>query len=620
MIVPMKKITLVVLDRERKQALTTLRKTGVLHVEKHEVSTQDLTDLQTVMSKLDQAHNTLSEIKTDIKKEDYKPLMNRADTLKLIDHVLELRDEHSAVFETMSKVERDFDRLAYWGEVDPSDFDYLAEKGLYLFPFEMSVASYMALPETVRSIVVSRDKKEIRCVIWGEDDLLHEDMPSGARELILPEKSTAELRAEYEKAEQRLPHIRQELKDLIPYINSISELKKDLNKDIEFEVVHSGMPLVPLGTDETDSKGHVAWLTGFIPEEKASVLAETAKQNGWAFMATDPSEEDNVPTLLKNNRFVNLISPLTDFLGTVPGYRELDISLWFLLFFGIFFAMIFGDGGYGALLILIALGVIFKTKASHKPVPTALYMMLYLSVMTLVWGILTCTWFGLDQNVLPAFLRNIALPAFYGGNPASETNIQIFCFTLGLIQISLAHVINIIRYRKSLKLLGDFGSLLMCVGMFFVVLFLVVDGERFPLNPMVIVAIGLGFVLNFVFANYEGSLGKGVLESSKNIITMLLGVVNMFGDIMSYIRLWAVGLAGGAISMTINTMVGPFMGSFLMFVGILILFFGHGLNLILNVLSVIVHGVRLNTLEFSNHLGLTWSGFKYEPFSEAVKK
>ena len=85
---------------------------------------------------------------------------------------------------------------------------------------------------------------------------------------------------------------------------------------------------------------------------------------------------------------------------------------------------------------------------------------------------------------------------------------------------------------------------------------------------------------------------------------------------MSYIRLWAVGLAGGAISATINEMAGPMLGGAIIFAGILLLVFGHGLNYVMNVLSVIVHGVRLNTLEFSNHLGLTWSGFKYEPFKE----
>ena len=128
--------------------------------------------------------------------------------------------------------------------------------------------------------------------------------------------------------------------------------------------------------------------------------------------------------------------------------------------------------------------------------------------------------------------------------------------------------------------------------------------------------LGFGFLLNFIFSNYEGSVGKSILESLKNIISVLLGIVNVFSDIVSYIRLWAVAIAGAAISNTVNEMAGPMLGKLSMIIVVVILLcFGHGLNMILNALSVIVHGVRLNTLEFSQHLGMAWSGTKYKPFS-----
>jgi len=282
--------------------------------------------------------------------------------------------------------------------------------------------------------------------------------------------------------------------------------------------------------------------------------------------------------------------------------------------------MIFGDAGYGLLIVCIALYGAFSSLKKKKEVPTALFMMLYLGSMTVVWGTITCTWFGIAPASLPGLLRAAAVPAFSGENPESATNIKIFCFTLGLIQISLAHVIGIINNRRSLKLLGEAGALFLAVGMYFVVLNLVVDADRYPLTPVILGMVAGGFLLNFLFVNYAGRVGAGILESLKNVISMILGVVNMFGDIMSYIRLWAVGLAGSAISATINEMAGPLLGGFIVFAGVILLFFGHGLNSVMNVLSVLVHGVRLNTLEFSNHLGLTWSGFKYEPFSETVHK
>jgi len=136
-----------------------------------------------------------------------------------------------------------------------------------------------------------------------------------------------------------------------------------------------------------------------------------------------------------------------------------------------------------------------------------------------------------------------------------------------------------------------------------------------PIGIVSLALTGVGFVLTFVFANYSGSIKKSIIASLKNIVSVLLGVVNVFSDIVSYIRLWAVGLAGAAISVTVNELVGPLFGNFLfMIFAIVILVFGHGLNMILNVLSVIVHGIRLNTLEFSSHLDITWSGHKFKPF------
>ena len=158
------------------------------------------------------------------------------------------------------------------------------------------------------------------------------------------------------------------------------------------------------------------------------------------------------------------------------------------------------------------------------------------------------------------------------------------------------------------------------------VLSLVVNSEVFsfglviggiPVGTTAIALIGIGFVLSFVFSNYEGSIIKAITSSLKNIVSVLLGVVNVFSDIVSYIRLWAVGLAGAAISATVNELAGPLMGNFMfMILAIMLLVFGHGLNMILNILSVIVHGIRLNTLEFSSHLDMSWSGNKFKPFKE----
>jgi V/A-type H+-transporting ATPase subunit I len=175
-------------------------------------------------------------------------------------------------------------------------------------------------------------------------------------------------------------------------------------------------------------------------------------------------------------------------------------------------------------------------------------------------------------------------------------------------------------------MLGDIGSILQLLGIYYLVLSLVVNAEVFsfglviggvPIGTVAIALIGVGFVLCFVFSNYEGSIIKSILSSLANIVSVLLGVVNVFSDIVSYIRLWAVGIAGAAISATVNELVSPLLGNFMfMIFAIVLLVFGHGLNMILNILSVIVHGIRLNTLEFSSHLDMSWSGHKFKPFKE----
>ena len=385
----------------------------------------------------------------------------------------------------------------------------------------------------------------------------------------------------------------------------------------------------------------VAYFSGYIEKENLDKLQKAAKENSWGLIFADPTAEDNVPTKLKNNKFVSLIYPLTDFLGTVPGYFEYDISAWFLFFILIFFGIIFGDGGYGLFICAVASLPIIKSVVKKQPIsPTFLLVGLF-GLSTILWGTLTCTWFGLSVEQLPQWLKALSVPVISnvyadkiwtlpwtaeGVGLTTAQNLQIFCFTLALIQLTIAHIKGTVRNIKSLKVLGDIGSILQLIGIYYLVLSLVVNPEVFsfglivggvPIGKISIILIGVGFGLSFIFANYEGNIIKSILASITNIVSVLLGVVNVFSDIVSYIRLWAVGLAGAAISATVNELAGPLLGNFMfMILAIILLVFGHGLNMVLNILSVIVHGIRLNTLEFSSHLDMSWSGHKFKPFEE----
>ncbi|MFC2329523.1 MAG: V-type ATP synthase subunit I [Treponema sp.] len=637
MIVPMKKVSIVVLNKERKEALVQLKKAGVVHLETLEGSGEKLAAYKENAANAISALSILGEIKLSGKNQNADSLSNDEIAKKCAD-VIALSEQKKKLQENISSDTSELERFTYWGELNPDDFTYLREKGIALKMFEIPEDKYNLIEDGIKTICVNRFKKTVRFLALDDGAERPAGLPPEAFEVSMPASSTAAISERISNDSQEIAKIESELAANAVYIKQIEAFKKNLESDILFENVYSGM-----GQEKDGKETDLAWLSGFVPVDELDELKSVAAKNAWALAYSDPADDDEVPTKLKNNAFVSLIYPLTDFLGTVPGYREYDISGWFLLFFTVFFGMIFGDGGYGLLVTAAALIMLIKGAASKKPVSPAAGLMLLLGLATVVWGLVTCTWFGLTPAQLPKWLTSLSIPQISNayadtvwlpfwasdaskGTLTSAQNMQIFCFTLAFVQLSVAHFKGMGRYIKSLKFFGEFGALMQLWGMFYVVLSMVVSSSVFafdeviygvPIGKVSVLMIAIGFALSFVFANYDGSVIESIMASVKGIISVLLGVVNIFSDIVSYIRLWAVGLAGAAISNTVNTMAGPILGHAVLFAAaLLLLVFGHGLNMILNLLSVIVHGVRLNTLEFSTHLGMSWSGFKYSPFSE----
>ena len=642
MIVPMKKVSLVVLNKERKDALLQLKKVGVVHLEQIDGSSEQLSLYKEASNNAVAANAILSDIKVAKKKSFSSAVktLSNDEVVAKCKHVIDISDKKKKLLEEIASDAAEIERFANWGQVDIEDFAFLKEKGISFKMYEIPEDKYGLVDEKVTTICVNRIKKIVRFLLIDASEDRPEGLPPEAFEVPMPVLSTKDLAKRVEDNEAEISKIEEELKSETVYISQIQNFKSNLESDIQFETIYSGM-----GQENSGKTTDLAWLTGYVPIDSFDKLKDCVTKNSWAMAASDPTEEDNVPTKLKNNKFVSLIYPLTDFLGTVPGYHEYDISGWFLLFFCVFFGMIFGDGGYGLLVTIASLVLVLKSLFQKKSVSPLMGLLLLLGLSTVAWGTVTCTWFGLKPEQLPAWLTSLSITPI--SNAAGSDyrlylpwntevglttgqNLQIFCFTLAFLQLSVAHLKGMARNRKSLKVLGEFGSLLQIWGMFYVVLSMVVSSALFPLGLVVnnipvgtiaIALVGGGFALSFIFSNYEGNIGASILESCKNIISVLLGVVNVFSDIVSYIRLWAVGLAGSAISNTVNEMAGPLLGHAITFIAFVALIaFGHGLNMVLNLLSVIVHGVRLNTLEFSTHLGMSWSGFKYNPFAEKENK
>ena len=643
MIVPMKKVSLIIRGDKKTETLKKLRKLGILHIEEAEGSGKKLEELKARVSMLENALFSITDKKTKkIKQKD----IGVGQAVSLSEEIIALVEEKKQCVAKRIALNAELDRLADWGEFDPEKLGALAEKGVEISLYEMPKAEYEKLGESVKTLSFGKTKNSVKFILIksgldGEDETV-ENLKKYRFEM--PSSSTAEIRKNAEEISRRIDEIDKELSSFSDCAGGIKKAVATTEKEIEFEVYSTGMANENLSADGSGGVS-VSYFTGYVEAENLERLMKTAKENSWGLIAEDPTEEDNVPTKLKNNKFVSLIYPLTDFLGTVPGYFEYDISGWFLGFILIFFGIIFGDGGYGILITAAAAALIIKSLVSKKEISPAFLLVGLFGISTIVWGTLTCTWFGLSPEQLPQWLKSLSVPLisnvyadriwypFWTNGECGLTtaqNLQIFCFSLALVQLTVAHLKVAVRNRKSIKILGDIGSIMQLFGIFYVVLSFVVNAEVFnfglvlggvPVGTVALILVGVGFVLSFVFSNYEGNIIKSILSSVKNIVSVLLGVVNVFSDIVSYIRLWAVGLAGAAISATVNELAGPLLGNFLfMIVAIVLLVFGHGLNMILNVLSVIVHGIRLNTLEFSSHLDMSWSGHKFKPFEEQIEK
>ena len=433
-------------------------------------------------------------------------------------------------------------------------------------------------------------------------------------EFPIPDKGAGQLRRERDDCDQGLRSCQAFLTEAAKHLPSIHDQMLKTQNAAEYSSV----------SNTSQSQDGLVWLTGYIPAAEVEGFKKAAAQAHWAWAMEDPAaDDDKVPTKVKYNKVTRLMIPVFDILGVVPGYREYDISFWFLGFFTLFFAMIIGDAGYGCLFLLAALVMTLKNKKAS----TAVQLLWLLSIATIVWGALTGTWFGLEQAMDVPLLKSLVIPTFanypanFGVESTTQQNtIMKFCFILGTVQLSLACVMNIRRKlgEKDLSWLADLGWLAAIDALYFVVLYLVI-GQQVNLMPVACVVIA-GFLLVVLFGGMspDKTFGQGLKAGLGDAFTVFLNTISAFGNIMSYIRLFAVGMASLAIAQSFNNMALGFKGP-LVIAAILILLIGHGLNIVMGLLSVVVHGVRLNLLEFSGQLGMEWAGIAYDPFKKRDK-
>ena len=609
MIVPMKKVSLVMLESRRRTALQKLRTAGVLHVESAGKSSAELEGVRDKISLIDRALAAFPQEKT---KSKTSVPVGGENPLELAAKIAELAEQRRVRREEADRLRRETDRLRQWGDFEPETVKILAARGVFVRLYEIGNKEVKKFGFNGQSYTAFKGKEKTGIVAVARSE---EDFPAGFEQAALPAQGLDRLQQTLAEKEKDIAALSGQINQYIPHQKALTDEANKLRFTAEFEQTAADLSL---------AEERLAYLSGFIPDTKVEELKKVAAAESWGLLVDDPAPDEAVPTLLRNPKPVRLIQPVMDFLGLVPGYRERDISFFFIVFFSIFVAMIIGDAGYA--MIFLTASVFFGLKARRKigRMPDAFILFIVMGLCTFVWGAMSANFFGIKglDEVMPF---SLFVNKWITGETQADgqKNVMMLCYVLAVIHLFIARIWDFfqdIRRRPRIKAFVHIGYLCLLSGFFLLVLNMLIDSRRFPFPSWALytVVTGYGFVL--LLSQQEGKFFKGLLMGVAQFLPTTLNCIGVFSDIISYVRLFAVGLAGLAIAQAFNTMAAPLMEGAAMAGGILVLVLGHTLNIGMCLLSVIVHGVRLNVLEFSNHLGLEWSGFAYSPFREREKE
>ncbi len=591
MIVSMKKAVLIMQAKEVQSAIKSLRSLGIMHVENSQPpKSKDINLIQDELALINPALEILSKtgfsegcegslVLKDI--HDWKAAARHIiDTWKRLDHLQEFSKHlHSKIKEWEP-----------WGNFDPEAVKGLAQKNIYLRLFQVPIKELKNFPEGAQVNAIFSKGNIAYCAVFSR-----RKFESAFKEIELPKMGIAQMQSRIAEDWRIIESLNDNLRTFFPYRDKFLEIKKTLEKELEFQEVISGMAQAKT----------LSYLCGFIPFDSETRLISLAKKQGWGFFITDPGEDEPVPTLIRNPKWISIIAPVFKLLEIIPGYRELDISMLFLIFFSLFFGILIGDAGYGMSYLLITFLAAKKLGKKYPGANKDFFLFYILSFCAIIWGLLTGSFFGQAWLAKSGFRPLI--PSLN-----NSKNIQAFCFFLGALHLSIAHCWRLILKIPSISALADLGWIFILWAAFFFAKLLILS-QSLPFYAAWLLIAGM--ILVVFFTNPQKNILKTVGEGLGNLA---LSLMNNFTDVVSYVRLFAVGIAGTAIADTFNSMAsGIGTNSILAIISaVFIIIAGHTLNLILGPMSVLVHGVRLNVLEFSGHANVTWSGTAYKPFKE----
>ena len=581
----MKKVTLICLARERDRAVERLGFLGAMHVGTGKAPSGE--GLEKARRRLERLNRAL-----EILPDDARAAPTDLSVPDVVERVWDLVPERMSLLEELDRIRAERARVEPFGEFDPLHVLELERKGVSVLLCTVGPKQEVPRLEGEVVQVLSRDSHGTSFAVIHRKGV-ESELPEYVDRMPLPERSLSTLDRNAAQVEARLASIDRTLAEHAGDRAKVEEMSREARDRVRYLEIRQSM-----GVSE-----EVAWLEGFLPEDAVQAFEAEAKSHGWGWRIVDPAPEDEPPTLIRNPRWVRPIGAVFDMIGLTPGYEEKDISAVFLLFLSLFFAMLVGDAGYGAIfLALTLLGRVFL-----KKVPSRVWTLLFImSGCTMVWGVLTGTYFGIEELAAP--LARLKVEWLTG--PVGEENVMLLCFFIGAVHLTIAHGWRMLASFPSLRALAQLGWICTTWTMFYAARTMVLL-EPFP--QYMFWVLGAGVVLIALFMTPFSSLGREWF----NHVMLPLNIISNFVDVISYVRLFAVGAATFAVASAFNSMALD-MGFDSVFSGLaaaLVIFVGHTLNILLASMGVLVHGVRLNTLEYAGHMGLQWTGRRYDPFT-----
>lgn len=621
MIARMKRFTIVATAASRERALERLRELGCGHLDFSGADSAAVTAARGALEDAASALRIIAKAAAEHKGADLSATVHNGELFaagerasltvvkrsELVAAVLEADAARRGAIENASRIGRQIAVQLPFGDFDPALAARLENAGraLRLFKVTASAAEAFraALPEGTLVETVGSNGNTAAVAVIFDGAAVPVKLP-GVEPVAMPSERLSSLRARLAEAERLADSIGIDLARAASRSAEISSMEPALQERLDFEFAR----------ERLETAGAIAWISGWTPESEVPALRAAAVSECWGLLTRDPEEGETPPVLIRPPKLFRPVKALFEGLGIAPAYNEADVSVPFLAYFSLFFAMLVGDGGYGAIILALTLAGWKKTavKGAKRPVMVRSWLTLLtvFSIATIVWGLLSNTWFGAG---LP-FAKDWPSVKWLG--EASYSNMMLLCFTIGVSHLMIARIWNGISAINDRSCLAQFGWAGIVFFMYWVTCSIVGIFSGIP--PCLYALFGLSLALVFLFTLKPCELKTRGIE-----LGMLpLNIMSVLGDIISYVRLFAVGLASVKVAENFNSMaVGMLSMSdsiwlkpLLVLAMVAILLLGHALNFAMAGLSILVHAVRLNTLEFSNHKGISWAGEQFRPF------